>query len=416
MPSPIRLSLATGDPLSPVTSGTITVYETGTTNTVSLYEENNTPLANPYSFTSSSITLYADQQIVDIEITSSSLNKTITGYRVGEYTSDEIKALYESETDTNVYTDAERDKLAQIEAQADVSPVSSVSEKVGFVVLDKSDVGLANVDNTSDLNKPISNATQAELNNKATLAQGALADTALQPLDNITSLNNNAGYISNITGESIDDLSNVDLTGITSGDVLEWNGSGFIVSNKLTGIETGAQVNTVLSVNSQTGNIVLSADDIDDSASSHKFATQAQLDNADSALQTGDNISELINDSGYLTSTPNTTYVQVNQSTHGLNTGDAIYYDGSVWQKAQANDAATLATNIAEVDDVDNFKAVIQGPITLIGLTPGDYYFTSGSTAGTLTNVEPTTGFSNPVGQALSSTIFMVLPWRAQEI
>lgn len=41
--------------------------------------------------------------------------------------------------------------------------VSSVAGKVGAVTLDKNDVGLGNVDNTTDLNKPISTATQAAL-------------------------------------------------------------------------------------------------------------------------------------------------------------------------------------------------------------------------------------------------------------
>ena len=44
--------------------------------------------------------------------------------------------------------------------------VQSVNGKTGAVVLDKTDVGLGNVDNTSDLNKPISTATQNALNTK----------------------------------------------------------------------------------------------------------------------------------------------------------------------------------------------------------------------------------------------------------
>ena len=48
-----------------------------------------------------------------------------------------------------------------------VDQVSSVAGKVGAVVLDKADVGLSNVDNTSDLNKPISTATQSALDGKA---------------------------------------------------------------------------------------------------------------------------------------------------------------------------------------------------------------------------------------------------------
>ena len=60
--------------------------------------------------------------------------------------------------------------ITQIKAQ---SPVQSVAGKTGAVTLDKSDVGLGNVDNTSDADKPISTATQTALNAKqATLESG----------------------------------------------------------------------------------------------------------------------------------------------------------------------------------------------------------------------------------------------------
>lgn len=64
-------------------------------------------------------------------------------------------------------------KLAGIAAGAQVNTVTSVAGKVGAVALDRNDVGLGNVDNTSDANKPISNATQNALNLKqATLVSG----------------------------------------------------------------------------------------------------------------------------------------------------------------------------------------------------------------------------------------------------
>lgn len=47
--------------------------------------------------------------------------------------------------------------------------VTSVNGQTGVVVLTKNDIGLGQVDNTSDLNKPISNATQTALNTKASL-------------------------------------------------------------------------------------------------------------------------------------------------------------------------------------------------------------------------------------------------------
>lgn len=59
--------------------------------------------------------------------------------------------------------------------------VQSVNGKSGTSVsVTKADVGLGNADNTSDANKPISSATQSALNGKATSAQGAKADTAIQ--------------------------------------------------------------------------------------------------------------------------------------------------------------------------------------------------------------------------------------------
>lgn len=54
----------------------------------------------------------------------------------------------------------------QLNNKLSSAPVTSVNNKTGAVTLAKGDVGLGNVDNTSDANKPISNATQAALNNK----------------------------------------------------------------------------------------------------------------------------------------------------------------------------------------------------------------------------------------------------------
>lgn len=63
--------------------------------------------------------------------------------------------------------------------------VTSVNTRTGAVTLSSSDVGLANVNNTSDANKPISTATQTALNGKAntshthTISQVTTLDTEL---------------------------------------------------------------------------------------------------------------------------------------------------------------------------------------------------------------------------------------------
>lgn len=55
--------------------------------------------------------------------------------------------------------------------------VTSVNGQTGAVVLGKADIGLGNVDNTSDADKPISTATQTALNGKLT-ATSNLSDVA----------------------------------------------------------------------------------------------------------------------------------------------------------------------------------------------------------------------------------------------
>lgn len=71
---------------------------------------------------------------------------------------------------SNDYTDAEKNKLSGIQSGAQVNSVTSVAGRTGAVTLSKSDVGLSNIDNTSDANKPISTATQSALNSKADIS------------------------------------------------------------------------------------------------------------------------------------------------------------------------------------------------------------------------------------------------------
>jgi hypothetical protein len=67
--------------------------------------------------------------------------------------------------------------------------VASVAGRTGNVTLSKSDVGLSNVDDTSDANKPVSSATQTALNAKegtitaGTTAQFYRGDKSFQDLN-----------------------------------------------------------------------------------------------------------------------------------------------------------------------------------------------------------------------------------------
>jgi hypothetical protein len=83
-----------------------------------------------------------------------------------------------------------------------------------FQTLDKSAVGLANVDNTSDLNKPISTATQTALNAKqntittGTISQYFRGDLSLATLDKTAVGLSNVANVDTTTTANITDASN----------------------------------------------------------------------------------------------------------------------------------------------------------------------------------------------------------------
>jgi hypothetical protein len=148
------------------------------------------------------------------------------------------------------------------------APVQSVAGKTGTVTLDKNDVGLGNVDNTSDVNKPISSATQTALDGKEnTFSKGSLVQGT-----------------------------NVTLSGTLTNRLV---GSGDITISA-TGGGGGGQVDSVVA---GTGIDVDATDPVNPEVSLDS-ASVASLGLADTALQSGDNVSDLTNDAGYLTSAP----------------------------------------------------------------------------------------------------------------
>lgn len=88
------------------------------------------------------------------------------------------------------------------------APVQSVAGRTGAVSLTKSDVGLVNVDNTSDANKPISAAVQTALNGKAAsthfhespaITTSTQAQTSLSAIDSFVDLVDQADYQTALT-------------------------------------------------------------------------------------------------------------------------------------------------------------------------------------------------------------------------
>ena len=98
-----------------------------------------------------------------------------------DQTGAEIKTAYESNANTNAYTDAEKSKLASITEIFTTALKNAYDNSVTWIStngtnilnhvsstlnphnVNASQVGLGNVDNTSDVNKPISTAMQTAL-------------------------------------------------------------------------------------------------------------------------------------------------------------------------------------------------------------------------------------------------------------
>lgn len=98
--------------------------------------------------------------------------------------------------------------------------VTSVAGKTGDVTLAKADVGLSNVDNTSDANKPISTATQTAINAKYTKPAGGIPETDLSSAVQAKLDASGTGAVSSVAGKTGDvilvkadvGLANVDNT------------------------------------------------------------------------------------------------------------------------------------------------------------------------------------------------------------
>jgi hypothetical protein len=132
------------------------------------------------------------------------------------------------------------------------APVQSVAGKVGAVNLTKSDVGLADVDNTSDLNKPISTATQTALNLKLNASQVGVPNGAASldgagkvPAAQLPS------YVDDvIEAASFADLPTVGETGkayvtLDNNKVYRWTGSVYVEISPSIGTTWGSITGTL---------------------------------------------------------------------------------------------------------------------------------------------------------------------------
>ena len=158
------------------------------------------------------------------------------------------------------------------------APVQSIAGRTGAVTLAKADVGLANVDNTSDAGKPVSTATQTALNTKentitaGTTSQYWRGDKSWQTLDKssvgLTNVNNTSDVdkpVSTATQTALDAKVNTSALGAVSG-VATLDSAGKLLTTQLPNLAiseylgTAATQTAMLALTGQKGDWVNRSD------------------------------------------------------------------------------------------------------------------------------------------------------------
>ena len=305
-----------------------------------------------------------------------------------DQTGAEIKVAYEAEANTNAFTDTEKTKLAGISDGAEVNAVDSVNTQTGAVVLDADDIS-----DTSTTNKFV---TQAQKNVIDSVETGATADQ--------TGAEIKVAYEGEANTNAFTDAEKTKLSGIEdSADVNPAQVSG---AEKTAGTETATRIYSpqdihdmidthgstgsapVDSVNSQTGVVVLDADDIDDTATAHRFATSAQLTKLDGIEEsaTADQSDAEIK-TAYENNLDTNAFTDAEQTKlAGIATGAEVNVNAdwnSVSGDSQILNKPTLGT--AAATDSTDYATAAQGALADSATQPGDNVSTLTNDAGYLT-------------------------------
>lgn len=140
----------------------------------------------------------------------------------------------------NNFTTAEKNKLDAIEAGAEVNTITGIKGDAeidyhtGNVSIGADDIGLDQVDNTADLDKPISTLTQQALNAKAPLASPQLTGVPTAPTpnsnDNSTQIATTA-YVQTVVASSIGGITGISFEVVNSLPATGTAGVFYLVSH-----------------------------------------------------------------------------------------------------------------------------------------------------------------------------------------
>jgi len=208
---------------------------------------------------------------------------TVGGFEIGSNISAaQVKSLYESNANTNAFTDNEQTKLAGIETGAEVNNISD------------SDATDLTDGNDSTLHFHASDRDRA--NHTSTQLASTISDFDTEVSGN-SDVTSNTAKVS--ADGSVGTHSDVDLTGLADNDLLQYNST----SGKFEPASHGS-VGGVSSFNSRTGAVVpasgdYDADEITETAT-REFVTPAEVSLIGTSVQPGDNVSDLVNDQDYI--------------------------------------------------------------------------------------------------------------------
>lgn len=146
--------------------------------------------------------------------------------------------------------------------------VRTVAGRKGDVVLNKSDVGLDQVDNTSDVNKPVSTAQQSALDSVQSTLQTNI-DTKVNQTEydqfkaDVEALDTGVSTVTGAGAITVDSTNAANpVVGIDNATPTTDGAMSAADKTKMDTVEDGAQVNTVTGVAGRTGDVVLDKSDV----------------------------------------------------------------------------------------------------------------------------------------------------------